>query len=301
MSMERELANLLIEAELLNTNETVTLVNADKFTKLRQELSKLFAFESDTRLAQLQAVVDAAPCTISWITSDLKYVGANRVLAELCQVDQTGFQGKPIGFFTKESVFRDFADRLFAGSAERLVEELSTTLFDETKWYYIVGRKYEGCQKAVMIGIDITEQKEIEAKIAQQQKLAQLGEMSGKIIHEIKNPLSVVSGFSYMIKRLIQKDQLNKEELAESVERIDWAVRRIIKIMDTIRGFAKKKGPDDHHHVDLAEVFQEAKIYWRERHRDSGIDLRMKTDAGFVTGNQIELSQVVTNLLNNAA
>ena len=41
---------------------------------------------------------------------------------------------------------------------------------------------------------DITERKEMQKKIIQQESLAQLGEMASIVAHEVKNPLAGVSG-----------------------------------------------------------------------------------------------------------
>ena len=63
-------------------------------------------------------------------------------------------------------------------------------------------------------------------KILQQKKLAILGQMSAEVVHEIKNHLTTIKGFTQIIKSKIQDDKLAKyaQIIENTVNEINYTV-----------------------------------------------------------------------------
>ncbi|MED4015955.1 two-component system sensor histidine kinase NtrB [Sutcliffiella cohnii] len=81
--------------------------------------------------------------------------------------------------------------------------------------------------------IDITEIEEMQRKIQQTEKLALLGEMSAGAAHEIRNPLTVISGFITLMKQSFSKEENEKYQLAlllKELERINSIVDDMLLI-----------------------------------------------------------------------
>ncbi|WP_341740064.1 EAL domain-containing protein [Microcoleus sp. CAWBG640] len=115
---------------------------------------------------QLQTILEAVPGTVSWVSSDLRYLGVNQHLAKLHGLPPSAFVGQDIGFLGVSSDFYSFLGGFFASNATEVVKELSTkvktTDGQSAGHYLIVAQKYDGGKAACLVGIDITERKQAE-------------------------------------------------------------------------------------------------------------------------------------------
>ncbi|MEG4116197.1 EAL domain-containing protein [Microcoleus sp. N9_B4] len=115
---------------------------------------------------QLQTILEAVPGTVSWISSDLRYLGVNQHLAKLHGLPPSAFVGKDIGFLGASSDFNSFVVEFFAGDATEAVKELNVKVQTDggqsEEYYLIVAQKYDRGKAACLVGIDITERKRAE-------------------------------------------------------------------------------------------------------------------------------------------
>jgi PAS domain S-box-containing protein len=107
---------------------------------------------------QLQAILAAVPGMVSWISSDLRYLGVNRHLATACKLSPEDFPGQEIGFINGKNEFTDLVRQFFASSSRETICELTTT-DGSTRSYLVVAQKYDRDRAAFAVGIDITERK----------------------------------------------------------------------------------------------------------------------------------------------
>ena len=68
-----------------------------------------------------------------------------------------------------------------------------------------------GLSGMVLIGSDITALIEKQERIIENERLALIGQLTSGIAHEIKNPLTVISGFAEVTKSKIEKEAGNKK------------------------------------------------------------------------------------------
>ncbi|MEG3898182.1 MULTISPECIES: EAL domain-containing protein [unclassified Microcoleus] len=115
---------------------------------------------------QLQTILEAVPGIVSWIRSDLRYLGVNQHLAKLHNLSPSVFVGQDIGFLGASSDFHSFVVEFFAGDATEAVKELSAKVKTDgglaAGHYLIVAQKYDRGNAACLVGIDITERKRAE-------------------------------------------------------------------------------------------------------------------------------------------
>ncbi|MFP4298886.1 MAG: PAS domain S-box protein [Spirulinaceae cyanobacterium] len=111
---------------------------------------------------QLQAILEAVPGIVSWISSDLRYLGVNRHLARTYGIRPEAFVGKDIGFLGTGSEFNQFVRDFFASSRQDSYLEVSAHVQGQPQNYLVVAQKYDRDRAAFIVGIDITERKQAE-------------------------------------------------------------------------------------------------------------------------------------------
>ncbi|MGD1805844.1 EAL domain-containing protein [Dapis sp. BLCC M126] len=142
-----------------------------------QKSHSLEISEADERL---QTLLEAIPGLVSWISSDLHYLGVNRHLAKIYNMAPEEFIGKNIGFLSGDDTdFTKFVRNFFASNATVIVHEMSSAVGQ----YLIVAQKYNQGQAACTVGIDITELRETETALA----------LTGKAIESSSEAISMTN------------------------------------------------------------------------------------------------------------
>jgi PAS domain S-box-containing protein len=128
---------------------------------------------------QLQAVLDAVPASVSWISSDLKYLGVNRYLAKSFNWLPEAFVGKELGFLESSPSFSNFVRQFFASTDKEGSTEIHSQVQSgdsealpprADRSYLIIAHKYHQDTAAVFAGIDVTQLKQTQIAL---QKLNQ--------------------------------------------------------------------------------------------------------------------------------
>ncbi|RMH65644.1 MAG: PAS domain S-box protein [Calditrichaeota bacterium] len=152
---------------LLTNNQYGVLSIAQDITAI-VEAEKALKKERDI----IRTVLDTIPGEVSWISRDMVYLGANRALAEKRGISREQFNGKRVGFHKGGKAFYNFVKDFFASDLTRLEQEVVNKLNGQDRDYIMVAQKYNRGNAAVFIGIDITERKETEKRIKQQEKFS---------------------------------------------------------------------------------------------------------------------------------
>jgi PAS domain S-box-containing protein len=113
---------------------------------------------------QLRAVLDAVPGLISWVSSDLRYIGVNQHLAASFHRPPESFVGQEIGFLDQGSSFAKLIRQFFEISSQQTRQEIDIEINGSVRNYLIVAQKYHQGSAAVSVGIDMSERKRAEAQ-----------------------------------------------------------------------------------------------------------------------------------------
>ena len=139
-------------------------------------------------------------------------------------------------------------------------------------------------------------------------KLAEVGEMSAGIAHEINNPLQVMKSEETLMKDILADlamecppDSENMKMLRESIEQVGMQIDRCGKITQGLLKFARESETNIQM-VDLKALLPEVIAMVERRARVENVSIVQNIEAGLppVQSDPSQLQQVFLNLLNNA-
>ncbi|HAJ61637.1 MAG TPA: hypothetical protein DCP31_22265 [Cyanobacteria bacterium UBA8543] len=133
------------------------------------DINALEAMESKLQQTkeQLQAVLDAVPGCISWVTFDGRYLGVNQHLADILNLSPNAFIGQNVGFLNNSPEFVEFIEQFLANPAQTKNQVIEAQVNGSTRNYLITAQKYHQDALTVLVGIDITERKLAEEQLRQ--------------------------------------------------------------------------------------------------------------------------------------
>ncbi len=131
---------------------------------------KSVEWELQQAKAQLQAVLDAIPGSVSWMDARGRYIGVNQHLAATLDVSPDTFVGKELGFQRNSSEFVEFMRQFLASLAQTDRKIVEVGVGETRRNYLIAAQKYAQGEMAVAVGIDITEGKQAEEKLRQNEE-----------------------------------------------------------------------------------------------------------------------------------
>ncbi|MFD0696578.1 ATP-binding protein [Paenibacillus sp. GCM10027628] len=99
---------------------------------------------------------------------------------------------------------------------------------------------------------DITQIKLLEEQVNQSEKLAQMGQITAGVAHELKNPLAVLASSSELLKDEMMEERQDPELIRTLVMDIDEVITRMSGIVNQFLSFAKTKNE----HESLIEIDQ---------------------------------------------
>ena len=134
------------------------------------------------------------------------------------------------------------------------------------------------------------------AKALHNAKLASLGEMSAGIAHEINNPLAIISGATWSIRKNAQ----DQEKLQEKIQMITKASDRIAKIVGGLKKFSRSSDHSDYSLHSLSAIAKEALVLTDVKAKKNATSIILDSQGdGLAICDEIEMEQVLINLINN--
>ncbi|KZB90514.1 hypothetical protein A2U94_15390 [Bacillus sp. VT 712] len=141
--------------------------------------------------------------------------------------------------------------------------------------------------------IDITDTEQLECRMHQSEKLAQVGELAAGAAHEIRNPLAVIHGFLSLMNHGLSVDERKSfqvELLLKELERINSIVEEMLMLAKPRAPVMKAKRID--------YVLEEIISFITANNQAFTIQVEMEKAMVWIDDKQIK--QVVHNLLRNS-
>lgn len=129
-------------------------------------------------------------------------------------------------------------------------------------------------------------------------QLAAVGEISAGVAHEIANPLTIISFKNDSLESIFNdKEEINKTQLV-----ISKAITRISKIIKGLQRLSRRTEAELFENVCLSYIMTETLEFCHELLKSNNIKLHFEdipTDI-FIECDEIKISQIILNLINNA-
>ncbi|MGM0558471.1 MAG: ATP-binding protein [Myxococcota bacterium] len=299
----------------LEAHNEALVESYQKLEQKRQELVK--------SAGNFRALTEQSTDSIAVVCEgELAY--ANPAMARFLEYDEAeDLRGKPI------------EDILVEGAAEALIESQDveqTNPFDpradvlfRTKYGEVVRgdvnrveMEFEGVPSVMLISRDVTERRELAARMMQMDRMIAVGTLAAGVAHEINNPLTyVVTNTDFSRNMLGQvRDDIDAldspsadklDEIRRKLDLIDESLadaqhggKRVTSIVRDLRTFSRDSDQPNRL-INVDEVVTNAiKMGWHEL-RDT-VELVQKFEASQPAAiDPSRLSQVVLNILINAA
>ncbi len=264
--------------------------------------SELPAFETSYR-----AVFDAVPVGILHFDARGRVTACNDVLVDQMGSSRQVLIGLDMLTLPDRGVVRAVREALAGqdghfegdyvsatGQKHRLYRALFSPIFRD-------GRVEGG----VGVVDDITDRKEIEARLAQGERMASLGRLAAGVAHEINNPLAYVRTSLDIARREVERfrgdgDASRLSKILELVEHADDGIERVRVIANDLKTFSRGD-EGSWMAVELTRIVETAvNLAWNEiRHRAELV--REIEHMPPVMGSETRYVQVLVNLLVNAA
>ena len=159
----------------------------------------------------------------------------------------------------------------------------------------------------VELGNALTELKETQQRVIQQERLRALGQMASGVAHDFNNALVPILGFSELLQ-LSPGVLADREKAMSYINIISTAAGDAAKVVSRLRQFYRKhEDGESFHTVDVAALVTQSitltRPRWKDQAQAGGATIRVESDLGSVPavlGDESELREVLTNLIFNA-
>ena len=155
---------------------------------------------------------------------------------------------------------------------------------------------------------DLTERQQTETRLQELQselvhvsRLTALGEMASALAHELNQPLSAIGNYLMGSKRLLARDDIPRERVADAIERAGKEALRAGEIIRRLRDFVAR-GETERRVESLPKLVEEASALALVGAKEHGIRVRfvLHPDVDLVLVDKVQAQQVILNLIRNA-
>ena len=172
---------------------------------------------------------------------------------------------------------------------------------------------FDGHWQVVTVAHDLTEQREVQARLMLSDRLSSMGILSAGLAHEINNPLQYMMANTQLVRADLDQvaDDLraggDRDRAARRVDEVNGYLadvaageRRVAELVRELRGFSRVS--DQHVPVSLPAVVRAAlRVAGNELQFRARVEVDLSDDLPEVFGDEGRLFQVFLNLLVNAA
>lgn len=268
---------------------------------------------------RFRRVVEAAPSAMIMVNHEGQITLANLQAEKTFGYSREELLGRPIEMLVPErlqSGYRDFRHGYLCHPQARPMGAERRELF---------GRRKDGSEVPVEIGlspihtsngplvlasiVDITQRKLAELEAARQRhdlahlaRVAALGELSSSLAHELTHPLTAILSNAQAAQRFLAHDDVDLDEVRDILNDIVTQDQRAGEVIHGLRLLLKKGELQEHcDDVDVNEVIRDLVKLMRSDliNRNVTVDTDLAQNLPAVTGDRVQLQQVLLNLMLN--
>ena len=134
------------------------------------------------------------------------------------------------------------------------------------------------------------------------EKMASIGEMSTSIVHEIRNPLTIITGQLSLAQEYLNRGKMNDEFCQRLIDRLEKSGNRINGIIKSLLNLSRNTGNDEMKPFSLNEILDEVDLFSSLKIKGFKVPLEIKEPEKDyrLLCHPSEVTQVLINLVKNA-
>lgn len=311
--------NLLIFLLIYASVSITTRLLLNKIMKVKQGIETLF-FKPTHHLPEVSGELSILVKTINSLVDNMNFMKSyNKYILEgvssgvlavslegiITRTNKSFYNILP--YFGDDIIQNDFRD-VFDQELKELVQDgLNRDIFYPNKELEYKGKVLdiyssgitdeEGSRLGIVFVFrDITIMRRFEQELAEKDRASALAEMALGVVHEIKNPLTAIKGFT----QLMVRPEVGEEKRNQYIKLIDSELNRVNRLLNEMLIYGGKGVPDIKRE-DLAFLIHETgnRFNWEEE----GIifEIRKKGNSDYFAGaDKHKMMQVFDNILKNS-
>jgi PAS domain S-box-containing protein len=311
--------------ELLASQAAISLDHARLYADLTQENNDRRKAEEALRASEERwsNLAENSSAGIALIAPDGRFIATNLALQKMLGYTEDELQSLTISELTHEEDLAvteaRIGDCLEGQRRDWRVEKRYRRKDGRVMWADVstVFVPASGSTSAFfpVVIVDITERKraeeelhrkeaslrEAQTELAHVSRVTTMGELAASIAHEVNQPLAGIVTNGNASLRWLAGDSPNLAEAREAIRRIIRDGNRAGDVVSRMRALFKKARTAKER-LDINEAIEEVVILTQSEVRRNKVALRMELGADLppVTGDRVQLQQVVVNLILNA-
>ncbi|MFQ5829968.1 MAG: PAS domain S-box protein [Candidatus Methylomirabilia bacterium] len=242
---------------------------------------------------QIQQILETVPEGMLLLDAHRRVVLANPVAQECLSVLAGVGVGDTLAHLNRRPIGELLEPRPDGMPQEVTVTGPPARVFEVTTRAMEAGPQVGGW---VLVIRDVTQEREVEQRTQQQDRLAAVGQLAAGIAHDFNNILSVVIGFAELVEMEPGLSSPVRKRLDVIVQQGQTAAHLIRQVLDFSRRSIGERRP-----LDL-QIFLKETIKWLKRTIPEHIVIALQAAPGeyLVNADPTQLQQILTNLAVNA-
>lgn len=269
--------------------------------------------KKDERIKALEKVIDSIFFPVVILDRHLKALTGNNTFCELFgqRKDRLGWKGLhellPVKAIKKKRLARLILKVIHRGESVEIKEIECTPDDAEKRIYNMRFIKMKGGGFVMLLMDDVTDKVRLGEELRQAQKMSAIGQFTAGLLHEVNNPISIISGHAqYLLGRLGKRrlEEMTSEDLKEcrwTLKVITKESRRIGELGSKLLQFSRRADSQMKPvHIDRSIGDTLRFLEHQLKLSDIRIIKVLAKDLPTIIGNESQLRQVLLNLLMNA-
>lgn len=302
LTIERAVRNKENERELARYRENLERMVADRTAALATEILRHQKTVNALRESKRnwERTFDAIHDLIIVLDANRIIVRANQAAARIVELPPRELIGK-----SYHQLFRHAGEETAPCPVDRcLTEKQGCTVeyrYRKDQTHLVscspVFAKTGAIETIVLVGKNVSDQKQLEAQLIQAQKLEAIGALAGGIAHDFNNILTGILGYSQMGLRQAEPGSF----LHKALDSINSAGLRARDLVRQILTFSRKS-PENRKVMQIQPIIKEG-LHLLRATIPSTVTIRQRVDphCGAIRANPVQIHQVLMNLCTNAS
>lgn len=235
-----------------------------------------------------RTIIESLPAFVAALDAQGKIVLWNRRLEEIT------------GFTRQEMLGRDGAALLGEIHTDTHLP-LKSGGFRLVRWRHAqMSNGTSGDPELFAVGVDVTEERQMQRRAAQAERLAAVGTLAAGLAHEVRNPLNSASLQLQVLERRLGRGETGPEALKSAIEVVQNEIRRLDRLVNEFLAFARP-APLDLHAFSLNDLVTSVLHLVKPECDPIGILVRTELDPelGSITADEERIRQVLLNVVRN--